>query len=124
MKPFKTLCGLAMLLPAIALAAADVLLDRELNGLDIATRVTGPGDRGHPAAVPGTDQTKTVHISNNSEVTVTCDLSPEPAETAWPDFPEATIIAGGSATLDVGGDYSTETIRAKLVCTEETASSR
>jgi hypothetical protein len=100
-------------LPAVAMALPDVMLDAELNGLDIRTWVE------EAAAEPDALSPENFHhvrLTNNHDSTVHCTMEPEPAEDAWTFFPEATIKPGEEVLLPVGGDYTTDIIRAKLIC--------
>ncbi len=106
------LCAVIGCLPAVALAAPDVMLDEELNGLDIRTWVLDSAEAS--AATP--ENFKRLQLTNNHSSTVHCTLAPEPAEDSWTFFPEATIRPGEKVDLRIGGDYSTEIIRAKLIC--------
>lgn len=107
------LCALIACLPGPALAAADIMLDEELNGLDIRTWVIEP-EQAADAITP--DNLKRLRLTNNHDSTVRCTLAPEPAEDSWTFFPETTLRPGEEAELRIGGDYTTEIIRAKLVC--------
>ncbi|MBQ0743564.1 MAG: hypothetical protein KBT85_09730 [Pseudomonas sp.] len=109
-------CAVIACMPAVALAAPQVLLDSELNELDIRTLVIDPEDSTGPASA---DNPKHLRLTNNHSSAVECSLRPEPAEQAWTFFPDATIQPGEQAELRIGGDYSTETIRVKLVCEDK-----
>lgn len=108
------ICAVIGCLPAIALAdSPEILLDAELNGLDIRTWIVEPEEVAN-ALTP--ENLKRVRLTNNHDSTVRCSLEPEPAEDSWTFFPDATLRPGEEVELRVGGDYSTEVIRAKLIC--------
>ena len=100
-------------LPAVALAETEILLDQELNGLDVRTWIV-ESEQVPDVLTP--ENYQRLRLTNNHESTVHCTLEPEPAEDSWTFFPEATLRTGEEVELRIGGDYSTETIRAKLVC--------
>lgn len=107
------LCALVACLPGLVFAAADVMLDEELNGLDIRTWVI-ESEKAADALTP--DNYKRLRLTNNHDSAVTCTLEPEPAEDSWTFFPEATLSPGEEAELRIGGNYESDIIRAKLVC--------
>lgn len=112
MKLFRA-CAVIGCLPAIAFASPEIVLDKELNGLDIRTWIVEP-EEAASALTP--ENLKRVRLTNNHDSTVRCSLEPEPAENSWTFFLNATILSGEQVELRVGGDYSTEIIRVKLIC--------
>lgn len=110
------LCAVIGCLPMVALGSAQVLLDQELNGLDIRTWVI---EAEEASATFTPENRKRLRLTNNHSSTVKCSIEPEPAEDAWTFFPEATIPPGEEVELLIGGDYTTETIRVKLVCDDQ-----
>ncbi|QIB51809.1 hypothetical protein [Pseudomonas sp. OIL-1] len=109
-------CAVIGCLPAVALGSPEILLDKELNELDIRAWVIEPQETSAPAT---SDNLKHLRLTNNHSSAVQCSLRPEPAEDSWTFFPDATIQPGEDAELPIGGDYSTETIRVKLICDDE-----
>lgn len=118
MKKTLLACGFAACfsLPA---AADNVELDKELNGLDIETEVAGDSSLEAGPATGGAGGIQALRVTNNSDVTANCRLEPHPSETAMTGSPATAIEAGESATLRLEGSYSSATIRAKLICEED-----
>lgn len=117
MKKIATTLGLLACLPLVVFAQ-DIELDKELNGLDIETKIIG--DRTATTPGPGAAAgTQVLQVTNNGDSTVTCQLDPGPAETAASESPVTLIKAGESAVLRLGGGYASATMRAKLICNEE-----
>lgn len=109
----RYVCAVIGCLPAVALGSPEILLDKNLNGLDIRTWVVEPEEA---SGSINPDNLKHLRLTNNHSSAVHCSLRPEPAEDSWTFFPDANIQPGAKAELPIGGDYSTETIRVKLTC--------
>ncbi|WP_150305657.1 hypothetical protein [Pseudomonas saliphila] len=116
----KTLlaCGFIACFPLIA-AADNVELDKELNGLDIETEVVGDTTTEAGPAPGGAGGIQALKVTNNGDVRASCRLEPHPSETAMTGSPATAIEAGESATLRLEGSYSSATIRAKLICEDD-----
>lgn len=108
----RYVCALIGCLPLVAFGSPQVQLDQELNGLDIRTWVIEP----EQASALTPENFKRLRLTNNHSSTVHCTMEPEPAEDSWTFFPEATLRPGEEVELRIGGDYTTEIIRVKLVC--------
>ncbi|QIB51451.1 MULTISPECIES: hypothetical protein [Pseudomonas] len=117
MKKIAATLGLLACLP-LAAFAENIELDKELNGLDIETKIVGDDTATTPGP-GGAVGTQVLQVTNNSDSTVTCQLNPGPAETAASESPMTPIKAGASAVLRLDGSYASATMRAKLICKEE-----
>ena len=107
-------CGLAICLPVTAMADG-LDLDKQLNGLDIETEVVGSSGGGS-AGTATTSTTQMLQITNNADVSVTCELQPRPAEAQSDAPPPTTIEPGEQTSLAVPGKYTGAPLQAKLVC--------
>lgn len=101
-------CSMAACLPLTAMAEG-LDLNKELNGLDIKTELVGGG----AGASSGPQALK---VSNDSNVTVTCELRSGPAETQEATPSRVNIKPGKHATLEVPGKYSEAPLAATLHC--------
>ncbi|MFC3609253.1 hypothetical protein [Stutzerimonas tarimensis] len=107
--------ALAGCLPWLASAASDMELDKELGGLDIDVETTGVAGAAGPG--PGTGAgPQVLRLTNNSDVTVTCELEPGATETLMDDSMPVSIEPGESATMRMSRGYSSATSRATLRC--------
>ncbi|WP_313407591.1 hypothetical protein [Stutzerimonas kunmingensis] len=108
------LCSLAIWLPLTAMAEG-LDLEEELNGLDIEAELVGSSGGGS-AGTATVSTTQMLQITNNADVSVTCELQPGPAEAQSDAPPPTTIEPGEQTSLAVPGKYTGAPLQAKLVC--------
>lgn len=107
------LVGLIACLPVLAMAADDLLMDKQLDGLKVDSTLEGGGDSGGQNAGGSVQALK---LTNNDSVAVVCRLKPGPAEATDTESPPAVMAPGESATLRVEGKYTGAPLKATLVC--------
>ncbi|MDB6144676.1 MAG: hypothetical protein JWP80_3720 [Pseudomonas sp.] len=100
-------------LPVLAMAADDMLMDKQLNGLQIDSELQGGSDSGGQNA-GGTVQL--LKLTNRDTVTAVCSLKPGPAESNDAESPPAVMAPGETATLRVEGKYTGAPLKAVLLC--------
>lgn len=112
-KKTLVLCVFATMLPLTAVAD-EVEVEKDFNGLDIITQVSGVSASGAGPGISGGPQV--MRVSNNSTTKVKCELKAGPAEPAGEDPAPVIIEPQKSATLRLPGNYASATFKAKLTC--------
>lgn len=102
-------------LPFLALADEMQTIDQQLNGLDIKVEMAGnSADPGPGVTQP--EGPEPIRVTNNSDQTVACQLSPQPSEPAMEPSPEVSIKPSESATLRYSGKYTGMAPKMTLTC--------
>lgn len=111
MNKMITACGLALLLP-VTVVADEALLNMELNGLDIDSRIINTDATRGPDAT-GVDR---VQVTNNSDVEVICQLKPAAEEPNIKPSQPTIIAPGEQGALRLQGSYRDVKSQATLSC--------